>query len=117
MLLDFWHCLRVIVKVWKSDRQQSCDTSLVDLPETMKFEVREADEQFDKLFSDALKLKAIEVACRAKQSNKTPQQLNSRCQAIGESNQGYVAALHRLEEIAYPNIEEPKQKTMRCTMC
>ena len=67
----------------------------------MKFEVQEADKQLYEWSCDALKQKATEVACGAKQSNKARQQLISRCQAIGESNQSYVAALHQLGEIAY----------------
>ena len=34
----------------------------------------------------------------------------NRCLAIGESNQSFIAALHRLGEIAYPNKEEAQTK-------
>ena len=66
---------------------------LASLPETMKFEMQEADKQLYELSYDVLKQKATAVGCGAKQSNKARQQLKSRCQAIGESSQSYVAAL------------------------
>ena len=83
---------------------------LASLPETMKFEMQEADKQLYELSYDALKQKATEVACGAKQSNRARQQLISRCQAIGESNHSYVAALHQLGEIAYPDKEDAQTK-------
>ena len=67
---------------------------LASLPETMKFEMQEADKQLYELSYDVSKQKGTEVACGANQSNKARQQLISHCQAIGESNQSYVAALH-----------------------
>ena len=59
---------------------------------------------------DASKQKATKEACGAKQSNRARQQLISRCQAIEESNQSYVAALHQLGEIAYPDKEDAQTK-------
>ena len=46
---------------------------LASLPETMKFEMQEADKQLYELSYDALKQKATEEACGAKQSNKAQQ--------------------------------------------
>ena len=83
---------------------------LASLPETMKFEMQEADKQLYELSYDVLKQKATEVACGAKHSNKARQQLISRCQAIGESNQSYAAALHQLGEIAHPDKEDAQTK-------
>ena len=80
-----------------------CRAFLVSLPETMKFEMQEADYQHHELSYDALKQKANKIECGAKQSNKARQQLISRCQAIEESQQSYVAAVHRSREIAYSN--------------
>ena len=59
---------------------------------------------------DVLKQKATEVACGAKQPNKARQQLINRCQAIGESNQSYVAAVHQLGEIAYLHKKDAQTK-------
>ena len=83
---------------------------LVSLPETMKFEMQEADKQLYDLSYNALKQKATEVACGAKQSNKARQQWISRCLAIGDSNQSDVAALHELGEIVYPDKEDAQIK-------
>ena len=58
---------------------------LASLPETLKFEMQEADKQPYELLYDALKQNATEVTCEAKQSNKVRLQLICRCQAIGES--------------------------------
>ena len=44
---------------------------LASSPETMKFEMQEADKQLYELSYDALKQKATKVACGAKQSNKS----------------------------------------------
>ena len=90
---------------------------LTSLPETMKFEMQEADKQLYELSYDVLKQKATEVACGAKLSNKARQQLISRCQAMGESNQSYAAALHQLGEIAFPDMEDAQTKNDVCTMC
>ena len=83
---------------------------LASLPETMKFEMQEADKQLYELSYFLLRQKATEAACGAKQSNIARQQLISRCQAIGESNQSYIAALHQLGEIAYPDKEDAQTK-------
>ena len=83
---------------------------LANLPETMKFEMQEADNQLHELSYDALKQKETEVVCRIKQSNKARQQLIGRCQAIRESNQSYLTALNRMREIAYSNKEDAKTK-------
>ena len=90
---------------------------LASLPETMKFEMQEADKELYELLYDALKQKATEVAGEANQSNKARQQLIGRCQAIGESNQSYVAALHWLERLHIPIKKTPRQKTRCCTLC
>ena len=85
---------------------------LASLPEIMKFEMQEADKQLYELSYDALKRKATKEACGAKQSNRARQQLISRCQAIGESNQSYVTALHQLGEIAYLDMEDAQTKNV-----
>ena len=46
------------------------DAFLASLPETMKFEMQEADKQLYELSHDALKQKTTEATCGANQSNK-----------------------------------------------
>ena len=79
------------MEVWKCGSVEAPDAAkhhafLASLPETMKFEMQEADKQLYQLSYDALKRKAIKVAFGANQPNKARQQLIGRCQAIGESN-------------------------------
>ena len=107
--IGFLAILRVFVR-YGNAKPAKRHAFLASLPETMKFEMQEADKQLHELLYDKLKQKATERACGAKQSDKARQQLISRCQAIGESNQSYVAALHRLGEIAYPNKEDAQPK-------
>ena len=107
--MDFWRRLRAFASVEAPDAAKR-HAFLASLPKTMKFEMQEADKQLYEMSYDVLKQKATEVASGAKQSNKARQQLISRCQAIGESNQSYVAALHQVGVIAYPDKEDAQTK-------
>ena len=54
-----------------------CQAFLASLPETIKFEVQEANYQRHELKYDALKQRVNEIARGAEQSNKARQQLIS----------------------------------------
>ena len=89
---------------------------LASLPETMKFEMQEADKQLYKLSYDVLKQKATEVACGAKHSNKARQQSAAARQS---ENPIKVTLLRSIswERLHIPIRKTPKQKMTCCTMC
>ena len=91
---------------------------LASLPETMKFEMQDANKQLYELTYDALKQKAIEVASGAKQS-QTKRCSSELAAARQSENQIKVKSLRCIswERLHIPIRKTPKQKTTCCTMC